>query len=316
MRRPLVSLVPLLLGTVTACGPSQPPGPPPGAGVVAIVGAQLIDGTGSDPIAESVVLVRDGRIETVGPQSSTPVPDGAEVIDATSQTIMPGLVDTQLVTGKDVVVACADCGARHHKDCHQGHGRCATCNSTSALYSRTMISTGRNLRRLHGSCIQVDVDEGGTTFSWPFWSWAQSLFLIPLLFLILFPPLLILFFITLWHTFRIRISKAFRIGPDSVDPWCEALRITPDSIEFGANAWLGICRARMLVPREDLGEIKVDNCFGMKTLSLDVGVRRYHLWMNPILPVMTAPEQEWLAKILSDWKQGKIEVQTKSSSEG
>jgi len=93
--RPLpVSLVPLLLGIVTACGPSQPSGSPPGAGVVAIVGAQLIDGTGSDPIAESVVLIRDGRIEAVGPQSSTPVPDGAEVIDATSQTVMPGLVDT------------------------------------------------------------------------------------------------------------------------------------------------------------------------------------------------------------------------------
>ncbi len=94
MRPPFLSLVPLLLGTLIACGPSQPSGPLPGAGVVAIVGGQLIDGTGSDPIAESVVLVRDGRIETVGPRSSTPVPDGAEVVAATGQTVMPGLVET------------------------------------------------------------------------------------------------------------------------------------------------------------------------------------------------------------------------------
>ena len=87
-------LVVLLIGTFTACAPSEQPSPPPRAGALAIVGAQLIDGTGSAPIADSVVLIRDGHIEAVGARSVTPVPDGAEVMDAQGQTLMPGLIDT------------------------------------------------------------------------------------------------------------------------------------------------------------------------------------------------------------------------------
>ena len=84
-----------LLGIVTvACGgdpaPSNEPGPPPG---LAIVGAQLIDGTGGAPVADSVIVVRDGRIHAAGPRATTEVPLGAEVVDAAGKTVIPGLVD-------------------------------------------------------------------------------------------------------------------------------------------------------------------------------------------------------------------------------
>ena len=86
----------LAITTLAACGESPAPsgesaGEPVG---LAIVGAQLIDGTGADPVADAVVVIRDGRIVAAGPRETTTIPDGAEAIDATGQTIIPGLVDT------------------------------------------------------------------------------------------------------------------------------------------------------------------------------------------------------------------------------
>ena len=75
---------------LTGCGEAPAPD---GAGALALVGAQLIDATGGPPVADSVVVVRDGRIESAGPRDATPVPDGAETLDVTGKTIIPGLVN-------------------------------------------------------------------------------------------------------------------------------------------------------------------------------------------------------------------------------
>lgn len=58
--------------------------------VVAFVGARIIDGTGKTPIAKGTVLIRDGKIEAVG--AHVKVPAGAQRIDATGKTILPGLI--------------------------------------------------------------------------------------------------------------------------------------------------------------------------------------------------------------------------------
>ena len=58
-----------------------------------LVGGKLIDGTGSAPVTDSVVVIRDGRIETTGTRDATAVPADAEVIDVTGKTIIPGLVN-------------------------------------------------------------------------------------------------------------------------------------------------------------------------------------------------------------------------------
>ncbi len=76
--------------TLTGCGEAPPP---EGAGAIALVGAQLIDATGAPPVGDSVVVVRDGRIESVGARDATPVPDGAETVDLSGKTIIPGLVN-------------------------------------------------------------------------------------------------------------------------------------------------------------------------------------------------------------------------------
>ena len=86
----------LAIATLAACGEGPAPAAESAgeAGGLAIVGAQLIDGTGADPVADAVVVIRDGRIVAAGPRETTAVPDRAEVLDATGQTIIPGLVDT------------------------------------------------------------------------------------------------------------------------------------------------------------------------------------------------------------------------------
>jgi imidazolonepropionase-like amidohydrolase len=56
----------------------------------AFVGARIIDGTGKAPIENGTLIVRNGRIEAVG--KSVKVPEGAERIDASGKTIIPGLI--------------------------------------------------------------------------------------------------------------------------------------------------------------------------------------------------------------------------------
>lgn len=62
---------------------------PQDSGVRVIVGARLNAGTGQPPIDYSVVVIADGKFQAVGPQSSTPVPKGAEIVRGSGMTIEP-----------------------------------------------------------------------------------------------------------------------------------------------------------------------------------------------------------------------------------
>ena len=61
--------------------------------MLAIVGGNLIDGTGSPKVDDVTVLIDGERIIEVGPRASIPIPERAEILDATGHTIMPGLID-------------------------------------------------------------------------------------------------------------------------------------------------------------------------------------------------------------------------------
>ena len=62
---------------------------PEESGVKVIVGAKLIAAQGRAPIEYSVVVVENGKFSEVGPQSSTPVPKGAEMTRGLGMTIEP-----------------------------------------------------------------------------------------------------------------------------------------------------------------------------------------------------------------------------------
>lgn len=84
----LLALAAIIL--LAACGAAVPDAEPAD---LAIVGARLIDGTGGEPVADSVILIDDGRVVAAGPSDAVEVPDGTEVVDAAGKTVIPGLVD-------------------------------------------------------------------------------------------------------------------------------------------------------------------------------------------------------------------------------
>ncbi len=85
MRRVLlVSLI--LMGMVGGSAAQDP-------AVRAFVGARIIDGSGRPAIDQGVLVVRGGRVDSVGPAASARVPNGAQRVDVTGKTIVPGLVN-------------------------------------------------------------------------------------------------------------------------------------------------------------------------------------------------------------------------------
>jgi imidazolonepropionase-like amidohydrolase len=63
------------------------------AETLAIIGGTLIDGTGGEPVPDSVVVIEKGRIMAAGPRSKVKIPHGANKVDARGKTILPGLWD-------------------------------------------------------------------------------------------------------------------------------------------------------------------------------------------------------------------------------
>src|SRR5262245_33729524 len=62
-------------------------------------GARVIDGAGGAPIDSATIVIRDGRIVAIGPSANTSVPDGAEIVDYSGKTIIPGLISAHSHVG-------------------------------------------------------------------------------------------------------------------------------------------------------------------------------------------------------------------------
>jgi imidazolonepropionase-like amidohydrolase len=99
---PLPTTTPSASPTATPVNYQPTPQPSPletpqaGLGTTLLIkNGTVIDGTGGDPVPNAYVLVKDGRIVTVGSGGIEPPPE-AEIIDAGGGTIMPGLIDTHV----------------------------------------------------------------------------------------------------------------------------------------------------------------------------------------------------------------------------
>ena len=105
MRRHLYVLgrLTLVVGTVAHPSLAQEPAELPtptsaheyvtvSAPTIAFTHARVIDGTGAPARTEQTVVVRDGKIAAVGDAASVAIPAGAQIIDLTGKSLLPGLV--------------------------------------------------------------------------------------------------------------------------------------------------------------------------------------------------------------------------------
>jgi len=73
----------VVIAFLASCGsPSMSP-------VKVIVGAQLDPGHDRPRLEHSVIVIRDGKFQDVGPQASTPVPKGAQITSGMGKLITP-----------------------------------------------------------------------------------------------------------------------------------------------------------------------------------------------------------------------------------
>jgi imidazolonepropionase-like amidohydrolase len=61
--------------------------------VLVLRGGTLIDGTGRPPVREASLVINDGRVEAVVTGPAANWAPGAEVVDVSGMTILPGLID-------------------------------------------------------------------------------------------------------------------------------------------------------------------------------------------------------------------------------
>ena len=84
----------LALATAGVLRAQENPGAAPAMPVVAVRAGTLIDGTGGPPVRNAVIVLRGDRIEAVG--TSVRIPAGANVIDLSRYTVLPGFIDAHV----------------------------------------------------------------------------------------------------------------------------------------------------------------------------------------------------------------------------
>lgn len=87
MKRALWSLAGLALALLSLVAAAPEPAPR----IVAVRAGRLIDGQGGPPVRDAVILIQGDRVTAAGPGLA--IPAGAEVIDLSQKTVLPGLID-------------------------------------------------------------------------------------------------------------------------------------------------------------------------------------------------------------------------------
>jgi len=97
--KPLITLLILAAGILATTATAQnrfTPGTQPfiavGAPVVALTHVRIIDGTGAAPVDNQTVVIDHGKIAAVGSAATVAIPSGAQTLDLTGSTVIPGLV--------------------------------------------------------------------------------------------------------------------------------------------------------------------------------------------------------------------------------
>lgn len=133
-----MKLIRVLLFTTVAIAQNRlMPGTAPfiavNAPVLALQHVRVIDGAGTPPREDQTVIVDHGKIAAVGPAASTPPPTGAQIVDLTGNTVMPGLV-----------------GMHEHLFYNSGDG-IPTYNEQAFSFPRLYLASGVTTARTGGS---------------------------------------------------------------------------------------------------------------------------------------------------------------------
>ena len=88
----LIYFLLIILFTLSACDP-ETSGRQFGEDAVAYKGATLIDGTGADPVANSVLVIENGEIIFTGRADDIELPRHVETVDVRGYTIVPGIIN-------------------------------------------------------------------------------------------------------------------------------------------------------------------------------------------------------------------------------
>ena len=72
---------------------------------ISLVGGRMIDGTGREPLNDSVVVVPSTTIKAIGAKSQVRLPVGSHIIDVSGKTVLPGFIDLHLHLAEDLEIA-------------------------------------------------------------------------------------------------------------------------------------------------------------------------------------------------------------------
>ena len=88
---------------------------------IALVGGTVIDGTGNPPMADAVIVVRKGRIESIVAHQGFKLPKAATEVDVSGRWIIPGLIDAHAHTTRWALARYLAYGVTTLRDVHGQH---------------------------------------------------------------------------------------------------------------------------------------------------------------------------------------------------
>ncbi len=97
MHRSLLIATLLTVGTASSsCQPRSDASRTHPGEVTVLWGATLIDGTGSPPVQDAAVVIKDGLILAAGRRGQVEIPANAQSIDVRGKWLMPGMSDAHM----------------------------------------------------------------------------------------------------------------------------------------------------------------------------------------------------------------------------